>query len=56
MSRMLPNCSLVCSRVLPITLALSCWPRTAGRPPSWPEATWTFCALMAVLTSSGVSW
>ena len=29
-------------------------PGRAGRPPSWPDDTWTFCAAMAVLTSIGV--
>ncbi|MNG33461.1 hypothetical protein D3C84_1197180 [compost metagenome] len=35
-------------------VAFSCWPGMAGRPPSWPEAIWTFCAVIAVLTSTGV--
>ena len=28
-------------------VALSCWLATAGKPPSSPAATWTFCAWIA---------
>ncbi len=34
--------------------AFSCWPSTAGAPPSWPPATWLFCASTAAITSAGV--
>ncbi len=36
-------------------VAVSCWPGEAGRPPSWPEEICTFCAWMALFTSTGVS-
>ncbi|MNH24275.1 hypothetical protein D3C79_841970 [compost metagenome] len=37
-------------------VALSWVPGMAGRPPSWPDDTCTFCAVTAVRTSTGVSW
>ncbi|MCY1447172.1 hypothetical protein D9M71_637780 [compost metagenome] len=55
-NRMAPNCSGVCRRVLPMMVALSWVPGEAGRPPSWPEEICTFCAWMALFTSTGVSW
>jgi hypothetical protein len=38
-----------------VTVALSCWPGTAGAPPNCPAETCAFCARIASLTSSGVS-
>ncbi|MCY1460820.1 hypothetical protein D3C76_1294670 [compost metagenome] len=37
-------------------VAFNCWPGRAGRPPNWPEDTWTFWAATAVRTSTGVNW
>ncbi|CPJ56899.1 Uncharacterised protein [Bordetella pertussis] len=54
LSRMRPKASGVCSRDGPITVALSCWPRTAGWPPSCPDETCTFCSRIAVVTSEAV--
>ncbi len=52
--RMLRNSSGVFSSVCEVTVALSCWPSTAGRPPNWPAVTWAFWVSMAERTSDTV--
>ena len=38
-----------------MTVAFSIWPGSAGVPPTSPAATSTFCALIALITSPGIS-
>jgi hypothetical protein len=52
---MLPNSAGVRSRVASVIVAVSRCAAGAGVPPSWPPATWTFCATIAFDTSIGVS-
>src|SRR3546814_8026980 len=54
LSSTLPNCFGVRSRVDSLMVAVSIWPGTAGVPPNWPAATWTFCPCSALTTSTGV--
>ena len=51
----LRNCSGVWKRDEAVTVALSIWPGIDGVPPTSPAATSTFWALMALMTSLGIS-
>ncbi len=48
------NCSGVCMRSCALMVAVSCWPSTAGVPPSWPTVTCAFWACTAAMTSAVV--
>ncbi|MET3363048.1 hypothetical protein ABIF60_004443 [Bradyrhizobium japonicum] len=48
------NCSTVCRRLCEVMVALSCWPPTDGRPPSWPAVTCVFWVWIAAVTSLGI--
>ncbi|MCY1237381.1 hypothetical protein D9M72_500740 [compost metagenome] len=54
LSNTLPKSSLVRSSVASVMVALSCWPCTAGVPPSWPPEICTFWLCSAAVTSVGV--
>jgi hypothetical protein len=49
------NSSTVCIRDCAVTVALSICPCGEGRPPTSPAATSLFCAVIAEITSLGIS-
>ncbi len=53
LSTMSWNSCTVCSLERAVTVALSIWPGTAGRAPSWPAETCTFCVFSAATRSEG---
>ncbi len=52
---MLPNCSAVISRPWVCRLNWNCWLSPIGRAPMRPIGATTFCALIALTMSVGVS-
>ena len=51
-----PNSSGETNWPLTSTIAEICCAALLGSTPMLPEATWAFCALIALVTSSAVSW
>ncbi len=51
-----PNSSGEANWPLTSTIAEICCAELLGSTPMLPEATWAFCALIALVASSAVSW
>ncbi|MCY1224054.1 hypothetical protein D3C86_1118320 [compost metagenome] len=56
LSTMALNWSGVCSRDIAVTVAFRCCVGADGRAPISPTDTCVFCAVMAAVTSDGISW